>query len=77
MQARAIENQIFVAGVNRVGGTDVISFFGHSRIYDPFGVPLASGTAEEQILSALLDFNRIEEAKEFIPTIYLRKPESY
>ena len=77
LQARAIENQIFVIGVNRVGRTDEISYFGESKVYDPFGNCLVSGTTEEQILSVLLDINRIKEAKSFIPTLDLRKPEYY
>jgi len=77
LQARAIENQIFIIGVNRVGGTNKIGYFGESKVYDPFGNCIISGTAEEQLLSILLDINRIKEAKNFIPTLSLRKPESY
>jgi predicted amidohydrolase len=77
LQARAMENQMFVIGVNRVGGTDKISYFGESKIFDPFGDCLISGSNEEQTLSVLLDINSVKEARTFIPTLDLRKPESY
>lgn len=41
LRARAIENQCFVAGVNRVGEDPVCTYTGGSVLYNPFGVQLA------------------------------------
>ncbi|MCM1109449.1 MAG: hypothetical protein NC388_10470 [Clostridium sp.] len=42
VRARAIENQCYVAAVNRVGMEHGISYAGHSVILDPLGRPLTS-----------------------------------
>ncbi|MEM6265698.1 MAG: amidohydrolase [Bacteroidota bacterium] len=57
LQARAIENQSYVIGVNRAG-TDGngIYYPGHSAVHDPLGKSLvASDTSDERLLSATLD----------------------
>jgi predicted amidohydrolase len=77
LHARAIENQIFVAGVNRVGGYDNVSYFGNSIVIDPLGKILVCGSEKEEILSVSLDLNRLLEAKDFIPTLEHRHPEKY
>ncbi len=77
LKARAIENQIFVAGVNRIGGNEEASFFGNSMIIDPFGNALTQGTEQEEILFATLDPTRLSEAKSFIPTLDLRQSDQY
>ena len=43
LRARAIENQAYVLGVNRVGDGDGLAYSGDSRIYDPLGAVLAAG----------------------------------
>ncbi len=40
LQARAIENQCYVIGVNRTGVGDSIVYDGGSAAYDPWGTPL-------------------------------------
>ncbi len=77
LKARAIENQIFVAGVNRVGGNEEASFFGNSMVIDPFGNTLLRGSDQEEILFTTLDPTCLSEAKSFIPTLDLRQPNQY
>jgi predicted amidohydrolase len=50
--ARAIENQAYVVGVNRIGEGDSLSYCGDSRIIDPLGEILASGSRTEALLVA-------------------------
>jgi predicted amidohydrolase len=51
--ARALENRIYFAAVNRVGEERGFKFFGRSRITHPFGTILADGKGyEEDILYA-------------------------
>ena len=48
VQARAIENQMFVVAANRCGTTDDTTFGGHSMIIGPEGsILLEAGTGEE------------------------------
>ncbi|MFA6859297.1 MAG: nitrilase family protein [Bacteroidales bacterium] len=42
LRARAIENQCYVAGVNRVGTDPYCEYSGGSALIDPYGVTLAS-----------------------------------
>jgi predicted amidohydrolase len=52
LQARAIENQAYVVGVNRVGQGGSLIYSGDSRIFGPLGETLAAGSAAEEILFA-------------------------
>lgn len=56
LKARAIENQSYVIGVNRVG-TDAngLVYPGHSMIVDPHGEVLAFNAGEEAVLTATLE----------------------
>ena len=50
--ARAIENQAYVAGINRVGTGGGIRYSGDSAVISPLGETLASGAIEAQMSSA-------------------------
>ena len=62
LQARAIENMCFVAGVNRIGSDEKgLEYPGHTAIYDPLG-KLVSGTvsSEEESVTAELDYLELQ-----------------
>lgn len=52
LQARAIENQAYVVGCNRVGTGGTLVYSGDSRIVDPLGELLATAAHTESILLA-------------------------
>jgi len=52
LRARAIENQAYVVGVNRVGSGGGIDYSGDTRIVDPLGELLATGSRDETIVFA-------------------------
>jgi len=52
LRARAIENQAFVIGVNRVGNDPKFNYTGLSAIYDPLGKELANAGDEECCIRA-------------------------
>ena len=52
LQARAIENQCFVAGCNRAGNDPHLTYNGGSLIVDPRGRILADGGSGEGVISA-------------------------
>lgn len=66
--ARAIENQSYVVGVNRVGkdGND-ISHSGDSMIIDPMGEVLYSKKDEEDIFTISLDKTQLTATREKFP----------
>jgi predicted amidohydrolase len=55
LRARAIENQAYVVGVNRVGDVEGLDHAGGSAIIDPLGVTLAEREDEEAVLVADVD----------------------
>jgi predicted amidohydrolase len=52
LRARAIENQAYVVGVNRVGAVKQINHIGDSAIIDPLGRTLTEASRGEAVLSA-------------------------
>jgi predicted amidohydrolase len=64
LQARAIENQIYVVGVNRVGRDEYSTFFGHSLVVDPKGVIIVESGDKEDVIMARSDLSRIGEVRE-------------
>jgi omega-amidase len=64
LQARAIENQCFVAGVNRVGSDGKgLLYAGESMILGPLGEPIKIFGAEEEIFSHTLNREKLEEVR--------------
>ena len=55
LRARAIENQAYVVGVNRVGTGGALDYSGDSAIVDPLGEVLATGAGVETTLLADVD----------------------
>lgn len=74
---RAIDNILFVAGVNRVGRIDDVDFCGDSQIVDPLGSVLAKGKSGEDVVIAEIDFNRVLEERYINPILSDRHPEDY
>jgi omega-amidase len=52
LRARAIENQAYVLGINRVGSAKDLEYVGDSVIVDPLGRPLAEASLGESVLIA-------------------------
>lgn len=68
LMARAIENQAYVVGVNRVGEDgNGISFPGHSAAYDMFGEPLCFLGETEQVQGVVLSQQKLQEARQRLP----------
>ena len=70
VKARAIENQCFVAGVNRVGSDPVCEYLGGSTLYNPFGEPLARcQDGKESIATGKLSMAMLEEYRSKFPVL--------
>lgn len=68
LQARAIENQCYVIGVNRVGADgNQISHSGDSMVVDPLGEILYHKAKEEDIHTIMLDKAHLEEVRNKFP----------
>jgi len=73
LHARAIENQAYVIGVNRVGTGDGLPYVGDSRIVDPWGEALATAAGSETLILAEVDAARVREAREALPVLRDRR----
>jgi predicted amidohydrolase len=64
LRARAIENQAYVVGVNRVGSGGGLDYSGDSAIIDPLGEVLATGAGVETVLIADLDPDHVAATRD-------------
>jgi predicted amidohydrolase len=69
--ARAIENQAYVVGVNRVGEAEAsgggLAHAGGSIVVDPFGEVVAEADDTEQVLRAVIDPDRVADIRTRFP----------
>lgn len=83
LRARAIENQFFVCAVNRIGkeitndGKELF-FFGNSTIIDPWGnIVLEASEDKEELLTAEIDLNYVNEVRKTIKVYEDRRTDLY
>jgi omega-amidase len=68
LRARAIENQCYVAAVNRVGEDGKgLAYSGHSAIYDPMGNPVIAPWEEEGCRTAAVDLGFVRDVRRDFP----------
>ncbi len=78
VMARAIENQLFVAAVNRVGQAfDGKTYFGHSQVVDPWGVRLTRINSENEVFTSTVNTEMIESVREQVTCYADIAPEGY
>ena len=70
LRARAIENQCFVLGVNRVGKDISLDYEGGTALIDPYGATVAGAEAgKEEVVVADLDLSLLESFREKFPVL--------
>ena len=77
LQARAIENMMFVAACNRVGTTNGTLFGGHSMVVDPWGKVLYQGGMTEDFAFVEIDTSKVKKARDFLKVFEMRRTELY
>jgi Predicted amidohydrolase len=79
LKARAIENQCYIVASNTVGTqNNGAEFAGRSMIINPFGEILAEAdTDTEEVVTAELDLNYIDQVRADIPIFKSRRKELY
>lgn len=73
LRARAIENQAWVVGVNRVGEGGELRYAGDSRIVDPMGEEVATAAEQEAMLVADVDADTVRRVREDLPFLRDRR----
>ena len=74
VRARAIENQAFVLGVNRVGAGGGLTYSGQSVVVDPWGEALVEASRQEAVLVAEIAPGAVADARARFPPLRDRKP---
>jgi predicted amidohydrolase len=67
LKARAIENQCYVVGVNRVGDDPKLHYNGFSSVFDPMGKEIISIENDEKIIYAEVDKKYVDEVRKNLP----------
>ena len=69
LQARAIENQAFVVGVNRCGSDPTFEYDGRSAAFDPLGNTLFEADRAEQVCVINIDVNEARTWRQQFPAL--------
>ena len=77
LQARAIENQLFVIAANASGIQNKIKMGGHSAVISPDGRCLVEADRFKTILITEIDLDKVYAFRQEIPCLKSRRPEVY
>jgi omega-amidase len=77
LRARAVENQFFVVGCNRVGVGDDGEFGGHSAAADPWARVLVEAGTKPGLILATLDLDEVAHSRSLLDFLGDRRPEIY
>jgi predicted amidohydrolase len=75
LKARAIENQCYVAAVNRTGQDPHSAYAGQSQVIDPQGRVIAMADDTPQLLPARLDLQEVLAWRQKFPALNDRRPD--
>lgn len=73
LHARAIENQAYVVGCNRVGEGDGQAYVGDTRVIDPLGEILAAASSQPTMLLADIDALMVKDVRTRFPFLVDRR----
>jgi omega-amidase len=77
LRARAIENQAYVAGVNRAGEGNGLRYAGDSAAIAPLGETLVEADDREQVLFFEADPAAVQKLRTRFPALDDRRPSAY
>ncbi len=77
LQARAIENQVFVIGVNCIGSVLGVDYGGNSVVINPWGEVVASLEENQGLITVPIDLDLVEDVRNRIPVWVDRRPNLY
>jgi predicted amidohydrolase len=73
LRARAVENQAYVVGVNRVGRDKTLVYTGDSAVIDPLGVALVECSSGESVVTADIDAATVSATRSTLPFLRDRR----
>lgn len=66
-QARAIENQCYLIGVNRTGKADGLEYLGGSVIHDPWGARIDAPSSDASLRVGTVSHGKVAEVRKSFP----------
>lgn len=75
LRARAVENHLYIAGVNCVGSFKGQAFYGHSQLIDPIGKVIVCGSDKEAILYGELNPENLIRVRSVLNALQDVRPE--
>lgn len=75
--ARAVENQCYLLGANRVGEIGAFPFGGHSVFVTPTGEVAMADDHTEGLTSGNISLHELNTVRKNIPALFHRRPELY
>ena len=73
LRARAIENQAYIVGVNRVGTAKSLTYLGDSAVIDPMGRTLVEASGQETVLIVDVDAAEVASTRAQFPFLADRR----
>ncbi len=73
LRARAIENQLYIVGVNRVGQGNGEEYSGDSLVFDPWGKVVASAGSLPLLVTFDIDLTKVAEIRSKYPFLESRR----
>lgn len=77
LQARAIENDMYVVAVNSCGSDGQTTYAGHSMVIDPNGLIITEAQEDETVCTATLDMSIVDAQRQAIPVFDNMRPDVY
>lgn len=78
LRARAIENQAYIIAPGQIGDKeDSIHTYGKSLIVDPWGNVIRQASDQEELITADLDFEYLDETRTNLPCLEHTRPDIY
>lgn len=77
LQARAVENDMYVVAVNGSGNDGKTTYAGHSMVVDPNGEIVAEADENEAVMTVTLDLQKVDAQRRAIPVFDNMRPSVY
>lgn len=77
VNARAMENTVFIVSSNMTGAEGMFEFVGHSSVVSPWGEVLDKKDEGEGCVSAVINLEVLKKCRTIHPCLQERKPEIY
>jgi predicted amidohydrolase len=76
-RAAALQNMVYIVGVNQFGIKGSFIYFGRSVVVDPWGIEISVAPNREGVITAELDLDYLHEMRQMRSPLAHRRPDLY